>query len=75
MPLLDVAVKVPWCCESDGFPPPLTQTTVAEYVVDKFAVALELPTPASVYPLQVATFPETPQLALPDLKCVPVGAF
>jgi hypothetical protein len=21
-------VKLPWCCESDGFPPPLMQTTV-----------------------------------------------
>ena len=29
-PVLAEAVKVPWCCESDGFPPPLMQTTVAE---------------------------------------------
>jgi hypothetical protein len=31
-PVLDAAERVPWCCESDGFPPPLMQATVAEYV-------------------------------------------
>jgi hypothetical protein len=75
VPLLDVAVKVPWCCESDGFPPPLMQTTVAEYVALNDAVALVLPTPASVNPVHVGALPETEQLAVPDLKCVPVGAF
>jgi hypothetical protein len=30
VPLLTDDVKLPWCCESDGFPPPLMQTTVAE---------------------------------------------
>jgi hypothetical protein len=52
------------------------QTTVAEYVADKFAVTLVLPTPASVNPLQVTEPLElTEQLAVPDLKCVPEGAF
>jgi hypothetical protein len=36
------AVKVPWCCESDGFPPALMQTTVAEYVALKSAVAFRI---------------------------------
>jgi hypothetical protein len=35
--VVDDAVKVPWCWLSDGFPPPLMQTTVAEYVALKFA--------------------------------------
>ena len=77
MPLVAAFVKVPWCCESDGFPPPLMQTTVAEYVADKLAVTLVLPTPASVNPLQVTepVLELTEQLAVPDLKCVPLGAF
>jgi hypothetical protein len=43
------------------------QTTVAEYVALKLAVASALPTPARVYPLQVTVVPETEQLAVPDL--------
>jgi hypothetical protein len=73
--VVGVDVKVPWCCESDGFPPPLMQTTVAEYVLDKVAVTSVLPTPASVYPRQLTVVPETEQVAEPDLKCVPWGAF
>ena len=55
----------------------MMQTTVAEYVADKLAVTLLLPTPASVNPLQVTepVLELTEQLAAPDLKCVPFGAF
>jgi hypothetical protein len=60
-------LKLPWCCESDGLEPPLMQTTVAEYVALKLAVASALPTPAKVYPLQVTVVPVTEQLAVPDL--------
>jgi hypothetical protein len=34
-----------------------------------------LPTPASVYELQLTVVPDVEQLAVPDLKCVPFGAF
>lgn len=59
------AVKVPWCCELDGFPPPLIQTTVAEYVALKSARAFVLPTPASSNELQLTVRPETEQLGVP----------
>ena len=68
-------VNVPWCCESDGLPPPLMQTTVAAYVALKSAVAFVLPTPASSNELQVTESPETAQLGVPLWTCVPVGAF
>ncbi len=71
--LVDVG-KVPWCCESDGFPPLLMQTTVAEYVTLKFAVAFVLPTPASWYELHETLRPLTEQLGVPLWTCVPVGA-
>src|SRR5262245_5588830 len=74
-PVLFAAVKVPWCCESDGFPPPLMQTTVAEYVALRSAVALVLPTPASSNELHETLRPLTVQLGVPRWTCVPLGAF
>ncbi len=74
-PELVEVVKVPWCCESDGFPPPLMQTTVAEYVALKSARALVLPTPASSNELHETLRPLTVQLGEPVWTCVPVGAF
>jgi hypothetical protein len=74
-PVLVDDVKVPWCCESDGFPPWLMQTTVAEYVADKFACALVLPTPASSNELHETLRPLTEQLGEPLWTCVPCGAF
>ena len=73
-PVVAARLKVPWCCESDGFPPPLMQTTVAEYVADKFAVAFVLPTPASSYELHETLRPLTEQLGVPVWTCVPFGA-
>jgi hypothetical protein len=74
-PVLFEAVKVPWCCESDGFPPPLMHTTVAVYVTLRFAVALVLPTPASSNELHETFRPLTVQLGEPVWTWVPVGAF
>src|SRR5215469_8651477 len=70
------AVKVPWCCESDGFPPLLMHTTVAEYVALRSAVALVLPTPASSYELHETLRPVTVQagVGVPVTRCVPFGA-
>ena len=77
-----VELKVPWCCESDRFPPPFLQTMVAEYVALKVAVASMWPTPASWYevvpegvPPHLTVVPETVQVAsVPPAKCVPFGA-
>jgi hypothetical protein len=75
-PVVAEAVKDPWCCESDGFPPPLMQTTVAEYVALKFAVALVLPTPASSNELhETLRLGLTVQPGVPLWTCVPCGAF
>src|SRR5215204_2064127 len=73
-PVVLDAVKLPWCCPSDGFPPALMQTTVAEYVALKSAVASVLPTPASSYSLHVTVRPLTVQLGVPVWTCVPAGA-
>src|SRR5215467_245503 len=74
-PVLFEAVNVPWCCESDGLPPPLMHTTVAEYVALRFAVAFVLPTPASSKELH-ETLPLLPtvQPGVPVWTWVPVGA-
>src|SRR5712691_1648380 len=74
-PVLVEAVKVPRCCESEGFPPPLMQTTVAEYVALRSACALVLPTPASWNELHETLRPLTVQPGEPVWTCVPVGAF
>ena len=73
--MLFEAVKLPWCCESDGFPPLLMQTTVAAYAALKFAVALVLPTPASSKePHETLRLLLTVQLGEPVWTCVPFGA-
>jgi hypothetical protein len=74
-PVLDEAVKVPWCCESDGFPPPLMHTTVAAYEAPISAWALVLPTPASSNELHETLRPLTAQPGEPLWTCVPLGAF
>jgi hypothetical protein len=61
-------VKLPWCCESDVFPPGLTQTTVAVYVAVSVSVALVLPTPARVKPVQLTPLESAEQLSVPDFK-------
>src|SRR5215475_8360204 len=75
-PVVFEAEKVPWCCESDGFPPPLMQTTVAEYAALKSAVAFVLPTTASSNELhETLRLLSTAQLGEPLWTCVPEGAF